>query len=313
MTEVIGTTDLSKIYGRTRAVDNLNLSVKKGEIFGFLGLNGAGKTTTIRLLLGLVRPTSGNCRLLGKKISAGSTHAWPDVGYIVETPHSYPELTVRENLEIVRRLRGIEDRACVDWIIRKLKLQQYEAKKAAQLSLGNAQRLGLAKAIIHQPKILLLDEPTNGLDPAGIVEVRRLLVELATNYQVTILVSSHKLGEIAKMATRIGIIHNGKLIKEMDSRQLERQLKKSLFLDGHNRPAIKSILAKAGYQLGSANLAGGSAPLEIRQQEAVEAPDRIATLLVKAGHPPTMLKVQAEDLEAFFLRSVRESGGINDD
>ncbi|HHY14286.1 MAG TPA: ABC transporter ATP-binding protein, partial [Thermoanaerobacterales bacterium] len=179
MVEIIKTINLTKKYGGTLAVDNVNLSVKKGEIFGFLGLNGAGKTTTIRMLLGLISPTFGKCYLKGKMIKPGNIDIWHDVGYIVETPHSYPELTVRENLEIVRKLRGIKDKNSVDWIISKLKLDKNASKKVANLSLGNAQRLGIAKAIIHKPKILILDEPTNGLDPAGIVEVRQLLLDLA--------------------------------------------------------------------------------------------------------------------------------------
>jgi len=158
------------------------------------------------MLLGVIAPTSGQCYLQGQKVSAGNINTWCDVGYIVETPYSYPELTVRENLEIVRRLRGIEDKSCVNWIIKKLKLEDYASKKAKYLSLGNAQRLGIAKAIIHKPKILILDEPTNGLDPGGIVEVRQLLMDLAKNSGVTVLVSSHKLDEISRIATNIAII-----------------------------------------------------------------------------------------------------------
>lgn len=244
MIEIISTTNLTKTYGEIHAVDNVNLSVKQGEIFGFLGLNGAGKTTTIRMLLGMIAPTSGQCYLQGKKVSACNIKTWRDVGYIVETPYSYPELTVRENLEIVRRLRGIEDKSCVNWIIKKLKLEEYASKKSKYLSLGNAQRLGIAKAIIHKPKILILDEPTNGLDPAGIVEVRQLLMDLAKNSDVTILISSHKLDEISRIATNIAIIHDGKLIKEIDGEQLENELKKLLILDGKDRIAMKSVLSK---------------------------------------------------------------------
>jgi ABC-2 type transport system ATP-binding protein len=210
MMEVIRTINLTKTYGEINAVDNLNLSVKQGEIFGFIGLNGAGKTTAIRMLLGMIAPTSGECYIQGQRVRAGNINIWHDVGYIVETPYSYPELTVRENLEIIRKLRGIKDKACVAWIIRKLKLEEYELKKAKHLSLGNAQRLGIAKAIIHKPRILILDEPTNGLDPAGIVEVRKLLKDLTEKSGVTVFISSHKLDEISKITTNIGIIHNGK-------------------------------------------------------------------------------------------------------
>lgn len=311
MAEIIRTTNLTKTYGETHAVDNVNLSVKQGEIFGFLGLNGAGKTTTIRMLLGMIKPTSGQCYLQGEKVSAGNIETWSNVGYIVETPHSYPELTVRENLEIVRRLRGIKDKSSVNWIIKKLKLEDYASKKCKHLSLGNSQRLGIAKAIIHKPKILLLDEPTNGLDPAGIVEVRQLLTDLAKNSGVTVLISSHKLDEISKIATNIGIIHDGKLIKEINEEELESQLKKSLILDGKNRIAMKSILSKAGYKtyIEDRSLTEESFPLQIQNEDAVRRPENIATLLVNAGYPPTLLKVEKEDLEMFFLRTIKEIGG----
>lgn len=311
MIEGISTTNLTKTYGKINAVDNLNLSIKQGEIFGFLGLNGAGKTTTIRMLLGMIAPTSGKCYIQGEKVSAGNIRPWKDVGYIVETPYSYPELTVRENLEIIRKLRGIENKDCVTWIIKKLKLEAYESKKAKNLSLGNAQRLGIAKAIIHKPKILILDEPTNGLDPAGIVEVRKLIKDLAKNLGVTVLVSSHKLDEISKIATNIAIIHNGKLIKEIDGEQLDNQLNKSLLLDGKDRISIKSILLKVGYKVITKD--GSSAdellPLQIKSEDAVSNPEKIATLLVNAGHPPTLLKVEKEDLEMYFLRSIEGIGG----
>lgn len=311
MIEIINTTNLTKTYGEIHAVDNLNLSVKQGEIFGFLGLNGAGKTTTIRMLLGMITPTSGQCYLQGQKVNAGNIDTWCDVGYIVETPYSYPELTVRENLEIVRKLRGIEDTNCVNWIIKKLKLEDYASKKIKHLSLGNAQRLGIAKAIIHKPKILILDEPTNGLDPAGIVEVRQLLMDLAKNSGVTVLISSHKLDEISRIATNIAIIHDGKLIKEIDGKQLESQLKKSLILDGRDRTAMKSILSKAGYKVYDQDrgTTGEIFPLQINDEDAVSSPEKIATLLVNTGHPPTLLKIEKEDLEMYFLRTIKEIGG----
>lgn len=311
MNEIINTTHLTKLYGRTVAVDNVDLSVKKGEIFGFLGLNGAGKTTTIRMLLGMTAPTTGKCYLQGKKVSAGNTSLWNDVGYMVEAPYSYPELTVRQNLEIIRKLRGIRDKNCVDWIMNKLKLEIYAAKKAKHLSLGNAQRLGIAKAIIHKPIILILDEPTNGLDPAGIVEIRELLQDLARNSGVTILISSHKLDEISRIATNIAIINNGKLIKEIDEVQLENQLKKTLLLDGKDRAGMAMVLSKAGYKvyIPGQQQSQDLLTLEIESEHAINHPEKIAILLVNAGYPPTLLKVQKEDLETYFLRTIKEGGG----
>ena len=195
--------------------------------------------------------------------------------------------------------------------IKKLRLEDYASKKAKHLSLGNAQRLGIAKAIIHKPKILILDEPTNGLDPAGIVEIRQLIIDLAANSGVTVLVSSHKLDEISRITTNIGIIHVGKLIKEIDGKQLESQLKKSLTLDGKDRIAMKSILAKAGYKVYAQDrsLTEGFSPLQVKNEDAVSNPGKIAALLVNSGHPPTLLKVEKEDLEMYFLRTIKENKG----
>lgn len=311
MNDVINTVNLTKIYNDVRAVNNVNISVQKGEILGFLGLNGAGKTTMIRILLGMIKPTSGQCYLQGKKVSTGDVSLWSDVGYIVETPYSYPELTVRENLEIVRKLRGIADKACVDWIINKLQLTAYASKKAKQLSLGNSQRLGIAKAIMHKPEILILDEPTNGLDPEGIIEVRELLHDLARNSGVTIFMSSHKLDEIAKIATNIAIIHKGRLIKNVDNSGLERELKKSLILSGRDREAMISILSKAGCKIKIKDnyKDENTSVICIENEEAIENPEEIVTLLVNKGYPPNLIKTEKEDLEEYFIRVINEVGG----
>ncbi len=211
--EAIKTVNLSKKYGKTLVVDDLNLSIRSGEIVGFLGLNGAGKTTTMRMLLGLIKPTSGECYIQGNKIDQYNLEVRNEIGYIIETPYSYPDLTVQENLEIVSTLRGLRNKDVIDWVTEKLKLDQYKDKQVKHLSLGNVARLGIAKAIIHKPKILILDEPTNGLDPFGVIEVRELLKELANNLGTTVLISSHKLEEISKVATRIVIIHGGRLMR----------------------------------------------------------------------------------------------------
>ncbi len=307
MADVIRTERLSKRFGKTQtpAVDGVSLLVGRGEIYGFLGLNGAGKTTTIRMLLGMIRPDSGASYLLGKKVSAGRTEVWTKVGYMVETPYSYPELTVRENLELVRRLRRIVDVRAIDAILEKLQLTPYRDRKAKNLSLGNAQRLGLAKALIHKPEILILDEPTNGLDPAGIVEIRELLRELAAEHGVTIFLSSHLLGEVTKLATRIGIVHRGRLVRETDFGELQRDLKKSLLVNTRDAEAARVKLTEAGYRVertaeGAMALTGSS---------AIARPESVARLLVQANLPPTLLRVQEEDLETYFLRTIGMEGG----
>lgn len=312
MEEIIKTIGLSKVYSGHAAVEDVHLSVNEGEIFGFLGLNGAGKTTTIRLLLGMIKPTSGECYIQREKVSVKNVNIWNDIGYIVETPHSYPELTVKENLEIIRKLRGLRDKSSVEWIMDKVKIKEYASKKAKHLSQGNMQRLGIAKAMIHQPKILILDEPTNGLDPAGVVEIRQLLIDIAKNSGVTVIVSSHKLEEISKIATNIAIIHKGKLIREIEAEQLEKQLKKILVLSGRNQEAMKTALFQAGYHANiiNDNTHATSSYLGIRAKDAVNHPEKVATLLVNEGYPPNLLKVEKEDLEKYFLRTIEEYGGM---
>ena len=305
--EAIKTVNLSKKYGENLVVDNLNLSIKSGEIVGFLGLNGAGKTTTMRMLLGLIKPTSGECYIQGKKVGRYNLEVLNEIGYIIETPYSYPDLTVQENLEIVGTLRGVRNKNVIDWAVEKLKLDQYKDKQVKHLSLGNVARLGIAKAIIHKPKTLILDEPTNGLDPFGVIEVRELLKELANNLGTTVLVSSHKLEEISKIATRIVIIHEGRLIREVESKELDQYLEKKLLISGHNNKAMKEVLSNNGYKVNfKSDLENNSCYLELIDTKSVESPEETATLLVNAGYPPKMLTVEKEDLENYFLRILND-------
>ena len=172
----IATTGLSKQYkGGVLAVDQVDLRVARGEIYAFLGLNGAGKSTTIRMLLGMIRPTSGHAELFGERVASGATDLWRRVGYLVESATAYQELTVRENLDVARRLAGMPDASGVDRVLERLTLHPYADRRAGTLSLGNLQRLALARALLPSPELLILDEPANGLDPAGVIEIRELL------------------------------------------------------------------------------------------------------------------------------------------
>jgi len=305
MNEIITTEKLFKHFGNVKAVSDLSLNIRKGEIYGFLGLNGAGKTTTIRMMLGLIRPTSGACYISGKQVSSRNSGIWKNVGYMVEVPSSYPDLTVRENLDIIRKLRSVSDRKATDTIIGNLHLGEYANRKAMNLSQGNNQRLGLAKALIHDPEILILDEPTNGLDPAGIVEIRELLLGMVKDKGVTVLISSHILGEISRIATRIGIIHEGMLIQEVDASQLEKLNLRRLVIDAGNRNAAHKILMEKGFYVHIAD----DGKLEISDEKVLEDPGMIATILVQNGVPPTLLKVEEEDLESYFLRIIGMKGG----
>lgn len=298
MSIILETEKLTKKFDSLTAVNSVSLSVRKGEIYGFLGLNGAGKTTTIRMLLGMIRPSSGTSRFFGKAISPDCPGPWGKIGYLVETPYSYPELTVSENLKVITQLRNIKDPCAIDDIIDQLQLNTYADVKAKNLSLGNNQRLGLAKALIHKPEILILDEPSNGLDPAGIVEIRELLRDLTLNQGVTVFISSHNLGEISKIATRIGIIHDGKLIQEIDSAKLDSVLKKTLLIGTRNKKRSGELIFKENYSIEMSE----DELIHMSDQRAIEHPETINTLLVKAGLPPHFLMVEQEDLETYFLR-----------
>jgi len=301
--KIIETANVTKLYGKLKAVDSVSLSVAKGEIYGFLGLNGAGKTTTIRMLLGMIRPFSGEVKVCGKKIVTVHRGPWDKVGYLVELPYSYPELTVKENLHAVSRLRRLPGKESSAQIIRLLQLSAYENVKAKNLSLGNNQRLGLAKALIHKPEVLVLDEPANGLDPAGIVEIRELLKDLAANHGVTVFISSHNLGEIARLATRIGIIHKGALIQEIDADKLESFLIKTLLVDVRDRAGATECLKQKGYEIEYSD----AGMIRIADPAVCEKPEVINKLLVQAGFPPCYLHAVQEDLESYFLRVIGES------
>ena len=305
MTLAIETENLGKTYGDVKAVEQLSLRVAEGEIYAFLGLNGAGKTTTIRMLLGMIKPTTGYANVLGTRVRLGSREPWAAVGYLVETPHSYPELSVYENLEVARRLHPGTPHAAIDRILERMGLSAYAARRTGNLSHGNAQRLGLAKALLHNPKLLLLDEPANGLDPAGIVEIRALLLELTRQRGVTVFMSSHILAEVARLAQRIGIIHKGRLIQELNIDELERNRRRRLLLRMQDIESAHQVLAAAGQPAEILQ----DRTLALRSASAVEHPDEINCLLVNAGTPPTQLLVEEEELEEYFLRLVGMEGG----
>jgi len=305
----IETVDLGKTYGDVRAVEHLSIQVAEGEIYAFLGLNGAGKTTTIRMLLGMIKPTTGFARVLQTRVRPGSRDPWESVGYLVEVPHSYPELTVYENLEVARRLHPGTPREAVSRMIERMSLVPDADRRAGNLSQGNAQRLGLAKALLHNPKLLFLDEPANGLDPAGIVEIRELLLELAHKQGVTVFMSSHILAEVSRLAQRIAVIHKGHLLQELNIDELERNRRRRLLLRVRDVEAANRALVAAGQP--AEILQDGT--IQLKNAASVEHPDDINCLLVKAGSPPTRLMVEEEDLEQYFLRLVGLNRGMQNE
>ena len=296
-TLAIETNGLTKRFGDVTAVNSVDLRVGVGEIYGFLGLNGAGKTTTIRALLGMIRPSAGNVNVLGQAVGPHGSGPWARVGHLVEHPSAYPELSVRENLDVSRRLHGIQKPNIVDDVMERLGIASYADRKSGTLSTGNLQRMGLARAMLHDPELILLDEPANGLDPAGVVEIRELLRSLAQEKGVTIFMSSHILTEVDRLATRIGIIHNGRLIEELDTIQLEKLRAKRLEIRSRNLEGAQISLQSAGYKP-----IVEEETIFLDDPYAIEHPDSIAQILVNAGAPPTHLAVKQQDLEEHFMQ-----------
>ena len=217
MTAILRTNHLTKRYNNRAVVNDLSMTIHEGDIYGFIGKNGAGKTTLIRMITGLASPSDGNILLFGSpELKVGRSA----IGTVIESPALYPGMTARQNLIVQCKLQGIRDESQADAILTLVGLDDTGHKKAKDFSLGMRQRLAIAIALIGSPRLLILDEPTNGLDPEGIKEVRELILKLNRDRKITVLISSHILGELSKFATRYGIIHHGKLIEEFTENQL---------------------------------------------------------------------------------------------
>jgi ABC-2 type transport system ATP-binding protein len=249
------------------------------------------------MLLGLVRPSAGEIRMLDSSLEEDRAGVLSRIGFFVETAAAYPNLTVRENLRIQQRLTGAPSRA-VDEVIELLRLGEYCNRQAGRLSLGNRQRLSLARALVHSPELLILDEPANGLDPAGIVEIRALLRRLADERGVTVFMSSHLLDEVEHLADRVGIVHQGSLVEEVDYGDLQESGRLAIEIEVDDVAHAERVLRD---ELGLVELSrSGDASLRISDQGAKPAP--IARALVGAGISLQRLVPMEEDLERHFMR-----------
>ena len=239
---IIETHDLCKQYGNALRVAHLDLDVPEGSVYGFLGPNGAGKSTTLKMILGLVRPTAGSIRVLGKNMDSKNRLAvLRQVGSLIESPSYYGHLTGEENLRIVQTLRGVPEKNIRE-VLQIVRLDGQRGKKVAHYSLGMKQRLGLAAALLGYPKLLILDEPTNGLDPAGIQEMRELICELPERFGMTVVVSSHLLSEIDQMADHVAIIRDGELVFQDTLEALHGRSRHHLALRTTNNAVARAIL-----------------------------------------------------------------------
>ncbi|WP_286923572.1 MULTISPECIES: ABC transporter ATP-binding protein [Lysinibacillus] len=229
MEYIVQTENLSKSFGKEQAVSNINLKIRKGEIYGFLGPNGAGKTTTIRMLLGLMKPSSGTIKIFQKDVTKERINILAKVGSLVENPSYYPHLTAYENLEALRKVLGVP-KSRIDEVLAIVRLKDAANKKVKGFSLGMKQRLGIAASLLHNPELLILDEPTNGLDPSGIIEIRNLIKRLPAEFGMTIIISSHLLSEIDQMATQVGIVSKGKMIFQDSIEAMRKSAQPKVFI-----------------------------------------------------------------------------------
>lgn len=292
---IIQTHDLCKQYGNALRVSHLNLNVPEGSIYGFLGPNGAGKSTTLKMILGLVRPTAGSIRVLGKDMDSGNRlSVLRQVGSLIESPSYYGHLTGEENLRIVQTLRGIPEKNIRE-VLQIVRLDGQREKKVAHYSLGMKQRLGLAAALLGYPKLLILDEPTNGLDPAGIQEMRELICDLPGRFGMTVVVSSHLLSEIDQMANHVAIIREGELVFQDSLDALHGRSRHHLALRTTNNTVARSLLAEQSVPCEEEN---GYLILPILSDEVAA---QLTTFLADSRLGVVRLEERQKSLEDIFL------------
>ncbi len=300
---VLKTYNITKKYGEQLAVDNVNMTIKKGDIYGFIGKNGAGKTTLIRLITGLIHKSSGEIELLGVNEENELNKARTMVGSLIESPSLYTNMTARENLEVSRLVRNIPGKKCIDEVLELVGLKDVEKKKVKNFSLGMRQRLGIANALMGNPKLLILDEPINGLDPMGIVEIRELLKKINKEKDMTILISSHILSELSELATTYGIISNGKLIEEITAKQLSEKCRQ--YIDLKVDDTVRAvILLERELGISDYEVLEDS---NIKVFSNLDNVGEVNSLLSRSGIIVESISVKGENLEEYFMNKV---GGV---
>ena len=301
---VIQTMGLSKRYKDRWAVDHLDLRVEQGDIYGFIGRNGAGKSTTLKLLCGLARPTQGEALIFGKPVR--DSVARRRVGALIEQPGLFPDLSGRENLRLCATLLGLDSpERQVEEILKTVGLAPREKKPVRHYSMGMKQRLGVALALLGGPDLLLLDEPINGLDPEGIREMRELLLRLNRERGLTILVSSHILGELSKIATRYGIIQEGRLMEQITAAELEQKCTDYLHLRA-DQPQKAAALLERELHLSRWEMQPEG---EIRIYDTADA-KAVGQILTQAGVAVEEMGLHRQDLEGYFLERMGGSGHV---
>ena len=303
---ILKTYNLTKKYGNQIVVDNVNMTIKKGDIYGFIGQNGAGKTTLIRLITGLIHKSNGEIELFGGSGEKALNEARTMIGSLIETPSFYGNMTARENLEVSRLVRDIPGKNCIDEVLNLVGLNDVEKKKVKNFSLGMRQRLGIANALMGNPKLLILDEPINGLDPMRIVEIRELLKKINKEKDMTILISSHILSELSELATTYGIISKGRLIEEITANELNEKCRQYIDLIVDDTAKAVSLLEReldiSDYEVWEGN--------KIKIFSNLDSIGIINSTISKAGVIVESIGIKGENLEEYFMNVI--GGDLND-
>jgi ABC-2 type transport system ATP-binding protein len=303
MEYVLQTHELTKAYVGKPVVNRVNMNVKKGDIYGFIGRNGAGKTTLIRMVAGLAKPTNGSIQLFE---SNRLVEKRAQIGTMIESPSLYPNMSARENLEYYRILYGIPSKTRVDEVLKIVSLEDAGKKKARHFSLGMRQRLGVAIALLSNPDLLILDEPINGLDPTGVKDMRDLILRLNQEHNITILISSHILGELSKIATCYGIINNGFLVDEFSAEELSVRCKRCIKIQVDDVKKATTLI-ETHFQTTNFDILPDNV---IRLFDHLDQSGAINKLLVSHDITVSELRLSGQDLEGYFLELM---GGLNHD
>lgn len=307
MKYTVQTNALTKSFEGKTVVSNVSMNIKEGEIYGFLGPNGAGKTTIMKMITNLVKPTQGSIELFGGKLNANSHEVLRKIGSIIEYPFFYDRLTAKENLEIHCEYLDYHNKQSIDEVLEMVNLNDTGKKKVKDFSLGMKQRLGIARAIITKPKLLVLDEPINGLDPVGIREMRELFKKLSREYGITLLISSHILGEIEQIADTIGVIANGYLVKEVPMEQVREQMSDYIEIVVDDLQAAERLLRDQ--LLISALKVDGDQRIQLFDSNVSVA--EISKMLILNGINVKEINKHSQSLEDYFL-SIINGGNLSE-
>jgi ABC-2 type transport system ATP-binding protein len=302
---VLKINQVTKSYRGNKILDNISMTIQKGQVYGLVGLNGAGKSTLIKIITGLVMPDSGSLELFGNhekdKIEANRRR----IGAVVETVALYDNKTVYENMNLSRIQKGIPGEDSIDKFLNIVGLTELKNKKVKKLSLGSKQSLGIAMALLGEPEFLILDEPINGLDPIKIIEIRDLLIKLNVEYGVTMIISSHILSELYHVANHYGIIHKGKLIKQISLKELKEQCKNYVHIKVDDTAKASVVISE---KLSTKNFVVLPNNI-IKLYDYVDFTGKITETLVNEGITVEQIMPMGDDLESYFTRIV---GGVRD-